>query len=66
MVQNDLANNPKHEEKLSKYGSSPKNPAYGCWRIIDKFPYKKSGYYWIKPICSKIPMRVYCDYESTD
>jgi hypothetical protein len=28
------------------------------------FPYKKSGYYWIKPWCSKVSLRVYCDFES--
>lgn len=50
----------------SKTGCSPKKPAEACWRIIDKFPWKKSGYYWIKPSCSKIPMRVYCDYASED
>jgi len=26
------------------------------------FKHKISGYYWIKPECGNIPIRVYCDF----
>jgi hypothetical protein len=29
-------------------GCSAKNPSHsGCWKIVENYPWKKSGYYWI-------------------
>ena len=35
-----------------------------CFKIKKKFTFKKSGYYWIKPECVEIPLRVFCDFEN--
>ena len=45
-------------------GASSKRFGKSCGQILRIFPYKKSGYYWIKPPCSKIPLRVYCDLSN--
>lgn len=28
------------------------------------YPYKKSGYYWIKNDCMKDPLRMFCDFKN--
>lgn len=35
------------KELPSKLGCSSKNPARGCWDVVEMFKWKKSGYYWI-------------------
>jgi len=45
-------------------GVSPENPAGACYKIKLMFPYKKSGYYWVKSACQNEPKRVYCDFET--
>jgi len=32
--------------------------------IKKKAEYKKSGYFWVKTVCSKNPIRVYCNFET--
>lgn len=46
-------------------GSSSDNPAISCAAIKLTIPYKISGFYWIKPVCSKISLRMYCDYSGS-
>ena len=43
-------------------GTHAQSPAKNCFQIKMQFKYKKSGYYWIQPICSKQSLRVFCDY----
>ena len=31
----------------SKPACGPTNPLESCWKLHDKFPNKKSGYYWL-------------------
>jgi len=45
-------------------GCSNRTPVKGCFVIKEKFPAKRAGFYWIQSICSPLPMRVYCDFET--
>lgn len=45
-------------------GSNSMKPAKSCDSIKRVYPYKKTGYYWVKPYCSQMPLRVYCDFRS--
>lgn len=42
-------------------GCGPLNPLPSCYKILKSYPHKKSGYYWVKPDCSSLAMRVYCE-----
>lgn len=44
-------------------GVSSKNPAFDCSQIKEIYKTKKSGFYYIQPSCSSIPMRVFCDFS---
>jgi hypothetical protein len=46
-------------------GSNSLRPAKSCASIKRTFSYKKTGYYWIHPPCSKMPLRVFCDFTSS-
>jgi hypothetical protein len=46
-------------------GSNSLRPAKSCAAIKRTFSYKKTGYYWVKPRCSVVPMRVFCDFTSS-
>jgi len=50
--------------KASRYGASPYNPGISCVAILKKKMFAKSGYYWVKSVCSFSPIRVFCDFES--
>ena len=43
-------------------GSSKDLPGSGCQNILNKFPYKENGYFWIKTGCMSKAHRVYCDF----
>jgi hypothetical protein len=58
------AANPSRAPKDNCLGCHPTKPVKGCWVIKDKFPDKKSGFYWILPHCAKTPMRVYCNFDT--
>jgi len=47
-------------------GSAPSNPSKSCWEIKEVFPEKKSGFYWLKPRCTNLPIRVFCDFDHKD
>jgi len=34
------------QSKKTGFGCAAASPAPSCYKIITKFPYKKSGYYW--------------------
>ena len=53
---NDISNN-------NNLGATIVNSATDCHSIKRIFPNKKSGFYWIKPRCSKKSLRVYCDFS---
>ena len=55
---------PKPEEDSLHVGSVFNNAGKDCWEIKKMLPFKKSGFYWIKPECSKKPLRVYCDFSA--
>ena len=44
-------------------GSVFTSPGKDCWHIKQLIPFKKSGYYWIKPKCTKKSIRVFCDFS---
>lgn len=56
------------EEKLeiNTLGTSEYFPVIDCSHIINSFPSKHSGYYWIKNDCMEKAQRVYCDFDSYD
>jgi len=45
-------------------GCSAKTAMEACWKIKDKLPEKKLGFYWVHPGCSKSPLRVFCDFKT--
>ena len=47
-------------------GSVFTSPGKDCWHIKQLIPFKKSGYYWIKPRCAKKSLRVFCDFSVDD
>ena len=53
----------KNKEKEETYGNSPKKPAVSCFKIREKQPLKKNGYFWVKMPCMPESARVYCDFE---
>ena len=50
-------------KKNISLGSFSTNPAVDCYQIIKINRFKKSGFYWIKPSCSKFPIKVFCDFS---
>ena len=48
---------------VSTLGNTPDSPALDCYKIKEVTPYKKSGFYWIKPKCAPKALRVYCDFS---
>ena len=48
---------------VPQIGSVFTAPGKDCWHIKQKIPFKKSGYYWIKPRCTKKALRVFCDFS---
>ena len=53
----------KDDKDVKPIGVHSSNPAKNCHFIKEKYIYKKSGFYWLKPECSKQPIRVFCDFE---
>ena len=53
----------EHSNLLSSQGSSSLNPIRDCAYIHKAFPHKTNGFYWIKPECSLIALRVYCNFD---
>ena len=49
---------------LGAVGASSSKPASSCSEIKTMFPYKMTGFYWLKADCSKFAIRVFCDYTS--
>ncbi len=47
-------------------GCGASRPLPSCYKIVKATPHKKSGYYWIKPYCAEVPMRVYCELFPDD
>jgi len=47
----------------AQIGAVSLTPAKDCWHIKQLIPVKKSGFYWIKPTCSRRALRVFCDYS---
>jgi len=45
-------------------GTVSKHPAKSCFHIKKMTPYKKTGYFWIKPDCVSSPLRVFCDFDN--
>lgn len=45
-------------------GTVSKHPSNSCFTIKKLAPFKKSGYYWIKPDCVPNPLRVFCDFDN--
>lgn len=54
----------KKVSSLGAVGSSSGRPASSCSEIKIMFPYKMTGFYWLKPECSKFAIRAFCDYTS--
>ncbi len=54
----------KKVSTLGAVGSSSNKPAASCSEIKTLFPYKMTGFYWLKPDCTKFAIRVFCDYSS--
>ena len=54
------------KSKSIHLGAKMETPAKDCNIIKKIFPKKKSGFYWIKPNCSKKPLRVFCDFSIKD
>ena len=52
-----------NKESLIGIASNPKYPAKDCYQIQEIAPGKKTGMYWIHPICSPKPIRVFCDFS---
>jgi len=57
------------EEKMqnmierSEFGSNWFKPAINCRHIHLLYLHKRSGWFWIQPLCSKVPIRAFCDFE---
>jgi len=45
-------------------GCSSKTKVPACYHIKDLHPKIKDGFFWVKPGCSKSPLRVYCDFKT--
>ena len=56
----------KKDSGLGTVGASATRPAISCAFIKNLFPYKMTGYYWIKPECAKVAIRVFCDYTTSE
>ena len=44
-------------------GTNEKNPAISCIQLKKMNSNVISGFYWIKPVCSKYPLKVWCDFN---
>lgn len=44
-------------------GTNEKNPAVNCIQLKKLNSNVISGFYWIKPVCSKYPLKVWCDFN---
>lgn len=53
----------EHSNILSSIGSSSLNPIRDCSYVHKAYPHKSNGFYWIKPECSKIALRVFCNFN---
>jgi len=49
--------------KISSLGSFMSNPAEDCSQIKNLNKNRKTGFYWIKPRCSKTAIKVFCDFS---
>ena len=56
----------KKDSGLGTVGASATRPAASCAFIKNLFPYKMTGYYWIKPECARVAIRVFCDYTTSE
>ena len=55
---------PDREVKTSEaIGTSVSSPAKDCISIRKAYPHKISGYYWVNPDCTSVPLRVFCDFK---
>ncbi len=53
-----------NKEDSNLVGSNSRKPGSDCKTIQEVLNHKVSGYYWVKPECSNIPLRVYCDFAN--
>lgn len=48
---------------MTLLGSNVNKAAGTCTSIITLYPFKKSGFYWIKSLCMPVAQRLFCDFE---
>jgi len=65
VVGDDLDSNPPPLALKGVEGSSFSRPSSSCTELKKKFPFKRSGYYWIKGGCQTQPIRLFCDFETS-
>ncbi len=54
---------PKPDSGKDQVGSHSSVAGEDCWKIKEIMPFKKSGFYWIRPACGNKPFRVFCDFS---
>lgn len=51
------------KDSSGQMGGSPQNPANNCLRLKQLYVKAHSGFYFIKPDCSAVPYKVWCDFS---